>query len=61
MDTVDKGIARVLAEHAARPAGSPHCACGWRPAMYLNDTESDRDQHRQHQAAAVAAYLASES
>lgn len=55
------GIAGVLAAHAARPAGSPHCVCGWRPAIYLNDTESDRQQHLYHQAEAVAAYLRGES
>jgi len=50
-------VARVLREHASRPAGSPHCVCGWRPAMYLNDTESDRGQHQWHQAAVAVAAL----
>lgn len=43
----------VLDQHRAQPNHSPHCACGWRPSMYLNDTESDRRQLRQHQAEAV--------
>ena len=51
------GVAEVLREHTARPAGSPHCACGWRPAMYLNDTESDRQQHRGHQSEAVVEWI----
>lgn len=50
-----RDISEVLAEHVARPVGSPHCACGWRPALSLNDTESDRHQHRQHQTAMLAA------
>lgn len=35
--------------HRAVPTGSPYCACGWRPAMYLNDTDSDRRQLVGHQ------------
>lgn len=48
-------VAAVLAAHAARPAGSPHCLCGWRPSMYLNDSAADRGQHRDHQAERVVA------
>ena len=47
-------MGEVLWEHRAYPTGSPHCKCGWRPALHLNDTESDRRQHHDHQAAALA-------
>lgn len=53
--TAQQDAAEVLAAHVARPVGSPHCICGWRPSMYLNDTESDRGQHRDHQADMLAA------
>lgn len=56
MTTVDL-IAQTLEEHRAYPNHSPHCTCGWRPAMYLNDDESDRRQLRAHQAQAVTEAL----
>lgn len=43
-------IGQVLIEHRAVPPNSPYCKCGWRPALSLNDTESDRGQHIEHQA-----------
>lgn len=45
---------KVLMQHQAKPTGSCHCACGWRPAMKLNDTESDRQQHVWHQVEMLA-------
>ena len=50
-----RAVAEVLAEHQSRPTGSPFCRCGWRPSMFLNDTESDRLQHVAHQADMLAA------
>lgn len=46
--------ARVLAAH--RTTG-PRCTCGWRPALMLNDTASDRAQYEWHQAEALHAHL----
>lgn len=51
------GMGDVLWEHRAYPTGTPHCKCGWRPALYLNDTESDRRQHHSHQITALADWL----
>ena len=43
-------VVDILWWHRAVPTGSSHCACGWRPSVSLNDTESDRRQHVVHQA-----------
>lgn len=51
-DTTEK-VHRSLEEHRSLPRGSCHCACGWIPAIFLNDTESDRNQLRRHQAEMV--------
>lgn len=40
-------ILTVLSDHAIR--GHFGCVCGWRPGLSLNDTESDKRQHRVHQ------------
>lgn len=42
-------MGQVLIEHRASPPGSPHCNCGWRPQLSLNDTTADRGQHLGHQ------------
>jgi hypothetical protein len=53
--TITEQVADALRQHRAVPTGSPFCACGWRPGLMLNDTESDRQQHLYHQAEALAA------
>lgn len=45
-------LERVLFEHRPVWPASTHCACGWMPALKLNDAES-RGQHRAHVAAAI--------
>lgn len=48
MSDQKQSVLEVLLAHEARPTNSPYCICGWRPALMLNDTESDRGQHRGH-------------
>lgn len=51
IDFID-AIESVLSEHALR--GNYKCECGWHPGIRLNDTESDKKQHRFHQALMMA-------
>lgn len=46
-------VLMVLSDHALR--GHFGCECGWRPAISLNDTESDKKQHRVHQVDVLSA------
>ena len=49
---------QTLRDHRPYPAGSDQCYCGWRSPISLNDTESDRDQHRAHQVEVLMEVLA---
>lgn len=53
-------IEDVLYEHRTMQWSTCHCRCGWTPAMYLNDTEADRAQHRRHVALMVAQAITKE-
>lgn len=53
--TAQLDAAEVLERHRAEPNHAPHCACGWRPALSLNDDVSDRHFLREHQAEQVVA------
>lgn len=59
-DRVDVILEALLA-HQPRPINSWFCICGWRPGLQLNDTESDRRQHRMHQAEMIEARLLEET
>lgn len=51
-------VYNILWKHRPRHIGSiSQCACGWEPALMLNDTESDYSQLVWHQAAMVVEEL----
>jgi hypothetical protein len=50
----------TLLKHQAYPVNSVNCMCGWRPALMLNDTESDRAQRLTHVAEVLTGLIGGE-